>query len=54
MRKFLFCIPYFFSFKPLRNASATRPATLEEPDADRIFIDEAHCRISTLRISARR
>ena len=37
MRKLLFGIPYFFSVKPSRNASATRSATLEEPDADRIL-----------------
>ena len=28
MRKLLFCIPYFFSFKPSRNASPTRSVTL--------------------------
>ena len=28
MRKLLLCIPYFFSFKPSRNASPTRSVTL--------------------------
>ena len=28
MRKLLFCTPYFFSFKPSRNASPTRSVTL--------------------------
>ena len=28
MRKLLFCTPYFFNFKPSRNASPTRSVTL--------------------------